>query len=236
MSTHKKSWHAFTHLRVKEHKQAYTISKWLTFKLERNWFSFRFSNRKGQIRKKCISNQKHLLISSQIYKTKYLFSEPETRFRSAFHTVCAVAQRLSQRQSCTAGLQRLWPRHSPLTSFLSSLSTASCSPPFSFCSLDSEDRRFQMCLNPACLRLSPSWFCLQTGARVSSWGDRRQAGWAQAENPKEKLYCPLSHREEAASSTRRGCSLQEPGPHRKSSGGGGWRGGEGSNSIWWQSV
>lgn len=56
-----------THFRVKGHKQAYITCKWLTFKLERNWFYFWFSNRKGQLRKrKSVSNQKHLLTSFQI--------------------------------------------------------------------------------------------------------------------------------------------------------------------------
>lgn len=162
---------AFTHFRVKEQKQAYAICKWLTFKLEINWFYFRFSNRKGQIRKKNVSVTKSICSHHlKFTKQSICFLNWRPGSEVLFTPVCAVGQWLSQRQSCTAGYQQLWPRHSPLTSFLSSLSTASCSPPFSFCSLDSGDRRFQMCQNPACLRLSPSWFCLQTGAHVTSWG------------------------------------------------------------------
>lgn len=51
---------AFTHFRVKEQKQVYTICKWLTLILEINWFYFRFSNRKGQIRKKNVSVTKSI--------------------------------------------------------------------------------------------------------------------------------------------------------------------------------
>lgn len=76
--------------------------------------------------------------------------------------------------------------------FLFSLSSAFCFLLVFSYSLDSEDHRFRMCLNLACLHLSLFCFYPQTEVHVTSWKGRETVQWFWQENERWKFYTILS--------------------------------------------
>lgn len=112
---------AFTHFRVKEQKQVYKICKRLTFKLEINWFYFRFSNRKGQIRKKNLSVTKSICSHHlKFTKQSICFLNWRAGSEVLFTPVCKVGQWLSQTvMHCRLSAALASPLSSHLLSFFS---------------------------------------------------------------------------------------------------------------------
>lgn len=94
-----------SYFRVKRHKQACTVCKWLTWKLEGKWFYFRFSNIKGQLGQKAYtSNQKHLHMSFHNVPNKVVvFLKPDNRFKNTSHPEVMLLGTMTVLRSFIAG-------------------------------------------------------------------------------------------------------------------------------------